>query len=111
MELKIGYKLTEVGVLPEEWDILSIDEIFQFHSTSNFSKAEMLTEGEIGCFHYGLIHSIPNNNYDISKGLKYFVTKKQAKYEFVKDGDVVMVEVIHNRPDPGDFNVNILFKN
>jgi type I restriction enzyme S subunit len=52
----------------------------------------MLTDGEVGCFHYGLIHSITNNNYDISKGVKYFVTKKQAKYELIKEGDVVMVD-------------------
>lgn len=92
MELKKGYKQTEVGVFPDEWNLMTIDQIFEFHSTSNYSKAEMLSEGEIGCFHYGLIHSIPNNNYDIRTGVKYFITKQQAKYEFLKDGDVVMVD-------------------
>jgi hypothetical protein len=28
----------------------------------------------------------------ISEWCKYFVTAKQAKYEFIKDGDVVMVD-------------------
>jgi len=92
MELKKGYKQTEVGVIPDEWKIMTIDQIFEFHSTSNYSKAQMLTDGEIGCFHYGLIHSIPNTNYDIQNGVKYFVTKQQAKYEFIKEGDVVMVD-------------------
>jgi type I restriction enzyme S subunit len=92
MELKKGYKQTEVGLIPDEWKIMTIDQIFEFHSTSNYSKAQMLTDGEIGCFHYGLIHSIPNTNYDIQNGVKYFVTKQQAKYEFIKEGDVVMVD-------------------
>jgi len=92
MELKKGYKQTEVGVIPDVWKIMTIDQIFEFHSTSNYSKAQMLTNGEIGCFHYGLIHSLPNNNYDIRTGVKYFVTKQQAKYEFIKEGDVVMVD-------------------
>jgi len=92
MELKKGYKLTELGVIPNDWDLLSIDQAFEFHSTSNYSKAQMQTEGEIGCLHYGLIHSIPNLNYDIGNGVKYFVTAKQAKYEFIKEGDVVMVD-------------------
>ena len=92
MELMKGYKQTEIGVIPDEWKLMTIDQIFEFHSTSNYSKAEMLPEGEIGCFHYGLIHSLPNNNYDIRTGVKYFITKQQAKYEFIRDGDVVMVD-------------------
>jgi type I restriction enzyme S subunit len=92
MELMKGYKQTEIGMIPDEWQLMSIDQIFEFHSTSNYSKAEMISDGEIGCFHYGLIHSIQNNNYNISNGVKYFVTKEQAKYEFIKDGDVVMVD-------------------
>jgi type I restriction enzyme S subunit len=92
MELKKGYKQTEIGALPYEWQLMPIDQIFEFHSTSNYSKAQMHSEGEIGCFHYGLIHSIPNSNYDISNGVKYFITKEQAKYEFIKEGDVVMVD-------------------
>lgn len=92
MELMQGYKQTEVGVIPEDWKLMSIDQIFDFYSTSNYSKAQMLTDGEIGCFHYGLIHSLPNNNYDIRNGLKYYVTKEQGKYEYLKEGDVVMVD-------------------
>jgi type I restriction enzyme S subunit len=92
MELMKGYKQTEVGVIPEEWKLMTIDQIFEFHSTSNFSKAQMFTDGEIGCLHYGLIHSLPNNNYNIQNGVKYFVTKQQAKYEFIKEGDVIMVD-------------------
>lgn len=92
MELKKGYKQTEVGVIPDDWKLMTIDQIFEFHSTSNYSKAQMLTNGEIGCFHYGLIHSLPNKNYDIRTGVKYFVTKQQANYEFIKEGDVVMVD-------------------
>ena len=92
MELMKGYKQTEVGLIPDDWKIMSIDQIFDFYSTSNYSKAQMLTDGEVGCFHYGLIHSLVDNNYDISKGVKYFVTKKQSKYEYIKDGDVVMVD-------------------
>ena len=92
MELKKGYKQTEVGLIPDDWKLMSIDQIFDFYSTSNYSKAQMLTDGEVGCFHYGLIHSLPNNNYAIRTGVKYFVTKQQAKYEFIKEGDVVMVD-------------------
>lgn len=92
MELKEGYKQTEVGSIPNEWSLVPFDKIFDFNSTSNYSKTQMSTEGEIGCIHYGLIHAIPNTQYDLKNGIKYYVTKEQAKYELVRDGDVIMVD-------------------
>jgi type I restriction enzyme S subunit len=92
MGLRKGYKQTEIGVIPEDWEVLSIDRVFNFHSTSNFSKAEMFLNGDLGCLHYGLIHAIPNSIYNLQNGIKYFVTKEQAKYEIIKDGDVIMVD-------------------
>ena len=43
MELMKGYKQTEVGVIPEDWKLMSIDQIFDFYSTSNYSKPLMFT--------------------------------------------------------------------
>jgi type I restriction enzyme S subunit len=93
MELTMPkYKQTEVGLIPEDWNLVTIDTIFTFYSTSNYSKAQMSNEGEVGCIHYGLIHAIPNTQYDLKNGIKYYVNSEQAKYEFVRDGDVIMVD-------------------
>lgn len=93
MELtKTKYKKTELGMLPVDWDIMTIKDVFKFYPTSNYSKAEMLLDGEFGCVHYGLIHAISNSNYSVENGIKYFITREQAKYEFIKEGDVVMVD-------------------
>ncbi len=87
-----GYKQTEVGVIPEDWEVKNIGEIFEFHTTSNFSKAQMSLDGEVGCLHYGLIHAIPTSSYDVKYGIKYFINENLAKYEFIVDGDIVMVD-------------------
>jgi type I restriction enzyme S subunit len=92
MELMKGYKQTELGIFPEDWEIISIDKIFTFYSTSNYSKAQMSLDGDVGCIHYGLIHAIPNTYYNVQKGIKYFITQEQAKYETIKNGDIVMVD-------------------
>jgi type I restriction enzyme S subunit len=92
MEVKQGYKQTELGIIPEEWSVKSIDQIFSFYSTSNYSKAQMTLEGDVGCLHYGLIHAIKNSFYNVKSGIKYYVNMKQAKYEFVVNGDIVMVD-------------------
>lgn len=86
------YKEAEAGLIPSDWEVKTIGEIFTFYSTSNFSKAEMLLNGEVGCVHYGLIHAIDNSHYSLSNGTKYYVTKEQAKYENIQDGDVIMVD-------------------
>lgn len=91
-EVNKGYVKYEVGEFPEDWLLKNFNDIFSFHSTSNYSKAEMSSEGSVGCIHYGLIHAIPNTHYDLSDGIKFYVTKEQAKYDYVKDGDVIMVD-------------------
>lgn len=87
-----AYKQTEVGLIPSDWEVKPIGEIFTFYSTSNFSKAEMTINGEVGCVHYGLIHAIANTILSLNNGVKYYITKGQAKYETLQNGDVVMVD-------------------
>ena len=40
--MKPGYKLTEVGIIPEDWDVLDLDEtarvIDSLHQTPQFSE-------------------------------------------------------------------------
>lgn len=92
MVVEKGYKETEIGVFPKDWDLITVDKIFTFYSTSNYSKAQMTLAGEVGCIHYGLIHAIPNSTYDVQDGIKYFISQEQAKYEIIKNGDIVMVD-------------------
>lgn len=86
------YKQTEIGLIPENWEVKAIGDIFTFYSTSNFSKAEMTLDGEVGCVHYGLIHATDNTSFSLKNGVKYYVAKEQAKYETLQNGDVVMVD-------------------
>lgn len=92
MEVRKGYKKTELGIIPEDWDLVPFDRIFNFHSTSNYSKAQMSENDEVGCIHYGLIHATTNSQYNLKNGIKYYITSEQAKYELVRDGDVIMVD-------------------
>ena len=71
------YKETEVGLIPEDWDLVPLNKVFTFHSTSNYSKAQMSDDGEVGCIHYGLIHEIPDTQYNLKNGIKYYVSSDQ----------------------------------
>jgi type I restriction enzyme S subunit len=93
MELNMTkYKTTDVGLLPEDWLLAPFEKIFTYYSSSNYSKSQMSEEGDVGCIHYGLVHAIPDTQYDLRNGIKYYVNFDQAKYEFIRDGDVIMVD-------------------
>ena len=34
MEVRDGYKKTEIGVIPEDWDVVSVDKNFDFYQTT-----------------------------------------------------------------------------
>jgi type I restriction enzyme S subunit len=38
-ELRPGYKQTEVGVIPEDWEIIPFSELFDFRNGVNADKA------------------------------------------------------------------------
>ena len=76
----------------DKWVVKKLGEIFVFHSTANFSKAEMSFDGKIGCLHYGLIHAIPNVKFSLENGVRFYLKEDTTKYELIKDGDILMVD-------------------
>ena len=44
MELKPGYKQTEVGVIPEDWDVKAIDELAKVTSGKRMPLGTSLTD-------------------------------------------------------------------
>lgn len=65
---------------------------------TNVAAYSLYIGGQLAAKKYTYFTSL-NGDFDFKDGLP------------VNSGDVVSVEVLHMRPDPGDFNVNILFKN
>lgn len=91
--LKKGYKNTEVGVIPEDWNIKNIGEIFSFYSTASYSRAQMYFENEYACIHYGDIHTRFNNFINLDKATLPCVTEKQARpYVPLENGDLIIAD-------------------
>jgi Restriction endonuclease S subunits len=93
MELREGYKKTEVGIIPNEWTPKTYGELFQFLTTSSFSRDELSEEGDVRCVHYGDIHTKYHQFLDFSNGFNSFIDLERGKkYPFVKDGDIIMAD-------------------
>lgn len=54
MEVKDGYKKTEIGVIPVDWDVVSVDKNFDFYQNNTYSRDCMNEKGgDIQNIHYG----------------------------------------------------------
>ena len=54
MEVKKGYKKTKIGVIPEDWTLISVDKNFEFYQNNTYSRDCMNDEsGKIQNIHYG----------------------------------------------------------
>lgn len=52
MELKPGYKQTEVGVIPEDWEITTVGDAFEIHNTLRFPISNAVRETMPGPYPY-----------------------------------------------------------
>ena len=89
---KKGYKHTELGEIPEDWEVKSYGEIFTFLSTSTNSRADLSTKGDFGYVHYGDIHTDWNNKLDLSKVRLPKISQHLISSAFLEEGDVIMAD-------------------
>ena len=61
-----GYERTELGLIPAEWSVCSIGELFDFLRTASNSRADLDNTGNTAYVHYGDIHTRFNHFVDFS---------------------------------------------
>lgn len=84
---------TEIGLLPEDWEVVRLEDQFKTFATASFSRDQMSDQGEVMCIHYGDIHTKYGNIVDANKDEIPFVSTSQAaKYKLLKDGDILLAD-------------------
>lgn len=93
MELPDGYKLTDIGVIPNTWDTKSYGALFNFLRTATFSRSDLTQSEAVSYVHYGDIHTKLNDYLDLDKVELPTVSSEMAKrYTLLADGDVIIVD-------------------
>ncbi len=93
MEVEKGYKKTEVGVIPEDWELVTFGEVFTFLSTASYPRAQLFNDKEIGYVHYGDIHTKWNHFLDCGRNALPSIDRDFLKaYALLKEGDLIMVD-------------------
>ena len=91
-----GYKQTEIGIIPEEWKVKTLDDLFCVSGGFPIPR-EKLSDNGFCYLHYGDIHKSERTFIDVTKDffripkLKIPIGKIHAK-SLLKDGDIVFVD-------------------
>ncbi len=89
-----GYKETELGVIPQEWEVRKVNENFQLYSGNSLSRAQLIGN-EYFCVHYGDIHT-SNKTYFCVEEDKDWLPKvdisKIKEGTLLETGDVVFAD-------------------
>lgn len=88
-----GYKETELGMIPEDWRVVSFQEAFDFLSTASYSRAQLSNADEVKYIHYGDIHTKWNHFLDFSNAEIPSISEEQVgNYNLIKEGDLIMAD-------------------
>jgi len=88
-----GYKQTEIGVFPKDWEIKKFGDIFDFKSTASNSRSDLTETDEAHYIHYGDIHTIFHRHLDISKQSTPRIDLSLCKNATrIRNGDWVMAD-------------------
>lgn len=94
--VKQGYKQTEIGIIPNEWDLISFEDCFSVLSNNTLSRAELnYNGGELQNIHYGdvLVKFSSVTDCGLAK-LPYVNTEMASKVnkEVLHDGDIIIAD-------------------
>ncbi|MFA6978569.1 MAG: restriction endonuclease subunit S [Ignavibacteriaceae bacterium] len=89
----VGYKQTEVGLIPEDWELVSFEKAFKSLRTATYSRAELTQNDETMYVHYGDIHTKYNYFLNFNKATLPSIPKSKVKnYSLLVEGDLIMVD-------------------
>lgn len=85
-EVPEGYKKTKIGIIPEDWEVKSLEELGEFFRGKGIPKSKILDEG-IGCITYGQIYT--TYNFTVKK-FKSYIDKETAQNSTpIKQNDIL----------------------
>ena len=81
----------------DEWEKISIDNVFTFYNTNSLSRADLSEDGLIKNIHYGDIHQKFNNILDINKEKLPYIKSNikiniHDEKNYCQDGDLILAD-------------------
>lgn len=96
MEETRKYKQTELGLLPEDWEVAKLGEKFRFISNNTFSRDFLCEDGEVKNIHYGDVLIKYGSTLDVSQSdIPAINSELLPSYQpkcLAEDGDVIIAD-------------------
>ena len=91
--IETKFKDTEVGRIPEDWDLDRLRDCFEFKPNNTFSRDTLSESGEIQNVHYGDVLIKYGLHLDAQKDLIPYVANPNYKaQDCISDGDVIIAD-------------------
>ncbi|HPC77057.1 MAG TPA: restriction endonuclease subunit S, partial [bacterium] len=87
-DLPEGFKMTELGPLPEEWEVINLNEVIDLRRGVSWRKEEANREG-IGVPVVGIPSIKENGSIDFSD--TYFLNKNISEEKILRINDILFV--------------------
>ena len=98
----LGYKHTEVGVIPTDWSVFSIGELFDYLPTASNSRADLGHTGTVSYVHYGDIHTRFHHFIDFcSDEVPRLLANKNVTVPRLRDGDLIVADASEDEAGVG----------
>ena len=98
MKISRGYKQTELGIIPEDWDFKTLGELGPFSKGAGISRNETNT-GDKPCVRYGELYTHHN---DFIKVFNSHISKEVAtRARLIKYGDILFAASGETKEDIG----------
>ena len=91
--IETKFKDTEVGRIPEDWELDKLKDKFEFRSNNTLSRDALSESGTIQDVHYGDVLIKYGSHLDVQKDEVPYITDKNYKASvYISDGDVIMAD-------------------
>lgn len=98
-----GYQQTKVGVIPKDWKVVTVKDVFDFIKTYSNSRKDLSDIGDIEYLHYGDIHTKYKYHLDFDRNVLPKISSEnfKANIEYAKDGDLFVADASEDYADIG----------
>ncbi len=88
-----GYKRTEVGVIPTNWSVFSLAELFYYLRTASNSRSDLGDTGVVAYVHYGDLHTRFRHFIDFSReNVPRLLVGTSVTATRLRDGDLIVAD-------------------
>ena len=93
---------TELHAIPEDWEVATIEQLFNFERTASNSRSDLDDAGDVAYVHYGDLHTRFSHFVDFSRAqLPHLSEPLEVTATLLRDGDLVVADASEDEAGVG----------